>query len=216
MISLQPTVCDDGRTMAWLADALTASRLILAPLLGVLVATQRYSVAVVVLVVAWLTDSLDGACARVAGGGTRLGVWDFRIDLLLGIALLIGLAAAHRIPLWSAALVIFGGAGGVWMLGNPAPGMLLMTVSYLLFFGVLVSDQPPWWWLILVAIPAMVLIERRRTVTIILPAFFRSMARLGGRSGQTAPILDAWAQVPRQDPPPTATEARLPSGDHRP
>lgn len=50
--------------MVWIADALTASRVLLA----VVVASGSFPAATVVLVIAWLTDLLDGRLADTRSG----------------------------------------------------------------------------------------------------------------------------------------------------
>jgi len=180
--------------MAWVADVLTASRVVLALVIGIAVATDRLSVAILVLMIAWLTDTLDGMIARASSGDTRLGDWDFRVDVSLGIAILVGLAAQGRIPVWLAVAVIGLLAGWTAISGNPAPAMLMMAVAYGWFFPILLIDKPNYWWLPFAVIPLLLALDWRRFFTIILPAFFTGMARLGDdEQPDGAPVLDRWA-----------------------
>lgn len=180
--------------MAWVADALTASRVPMALVIGIAVASDAWGLAIVVLMIAWLTDLLDGMIARASSGQTRLGDWDFRVDVTLGIAILVGLSAADRGPLWVVVAVIALLAGWTWITGNPAPAMLMMAVAYGWFLPILIIDKPTLWWLPFVTIPVILALDWRRFFTVILPAFFKGMARLGDDEGpEVAPVLDEWA-----------------------
>jgi hypothetical protein len=179
--------------MAWVADVLTASRVVLALVIGIAVATDRLSVAILVLMIAWLTDTLDGMIARSATGETRLGDWDFRVDVSLGFAILIGLAVADRIPVWLVVVAIGLLAGWTWRTGNPAPAMLMMALAYGWFLPVLIIDKPAFWWMPFGVIPILLLLDWRRFFRVILPAFFKGMASIGEDEADVAPVLDRWA-----------------------
>ncbi len=180
--------------MAWVADLLTASRVILALVVGIAVSVDSWGVAIIVLLVAWSTDLLDGIIARASSGETRLGDWDFRVDVTLGIAILIGLSVSGRGPLLLVAALIVLLAGWTWVTGNPAPAMLMMAVAYGWFLPVLFLDKPTYWWLPFVAIPIILSLDWRRFFTIILPAFFKGLARLSAEeSADSVPVLDEWA-----------------------
>ena len=179
--------------MAWVADVLTASRVVLALVIGVAVSNDSYGVAILVLMIAWLTDTLDGMIARASSGATRLGDWDFRVDVTLGIAILVGLAASGRAPVWLVVAVIGLLAGWTAISGNPAPAMLMMAVAYGWFLPILIVEKPSFWWMPFVTIPVLLVLDWRRFFTIILPAFFKGMARLGDDGTDPAPVLDRWA-----------------------
>jgi hypothetical protein len=180
--------------MAWVADVLTASRVVLALVIGIAVATDRLGVAILVLMIAWLTDTLDGMIARASSGNTRLGDWDFRVDVSLGIAILVGLAIADRAPVWLVLAVIGLLAGWTWVTGNPAPAMLMMAVAYGWFLPILLIDKPSFWWMPFATIPLLLAHDWRRFIRVILPAFFKGMARIGDdEQPDVAPVLDRWA-----------------------
>ena len=180
--------------MAWVADALTASRVPLALVLGIAIGTGNWGLAIPVLVIAWLTDLLDGMIARASKGQTRLGEWDFRVDVTLGIAILIGLSALGKGPLWLSLSVIGLLAGWTWITGNPSPAMLMMGIAYGWFLPVLFIDKPTLWWMPFAAIPLILALDWRRFFTVILPAFFKGAARLGTQEGpEAAPVLDDWS-----------------------
>jgi hypothetical protein len=165
--------------MAWVADALTASRVVLALVVGVAVASESMTVAILVLMLAWLTDTLDGMIARASSGTTRLGDWDFRVDVSLGVAILLGLAFADRAPIWLVLSAIGLLAGWTWVSGNPAPAMLMMALAYGWFLPILFIDRPNFWWLPFAMIPVLLALDWKRFFRVILPAFFKGMARVG-------------------------------------
>jgi hypothetical protein len=180
--------------MARLADGLTASRVVLALIIGGAVATDRLDAAVVVLVIAWLTDLLDGILARAAPGTTRLGDWDFRVDVSLGASLLAGLVFAQRAPVWLVVGIVVLGVGWTWSTGNPAPAMLMIALAYIWFLLVLYVSRPEWWWLPFAVIPILLVLDWKRFFRVILPAFFQGLAVIAeGETPELPPVLDEWA-----------------------
>ncbi len=181
-------------TKAQVADLLTASRVLLAMLLAVAVATSSFPTATVVLVVAWLTDLLDGRLARAATSATRLGAWDFRIDVSLGAAILVGLMLSGLGSPWLVVPAIGFLAGLTLITGNPAPSMLLLAYGYAWFLWILLDLRPLFWWLPFASILLLLVVDWHRFTTVILPAFFRGIATLGrSERPDGGPVLDRWA-----------------------
>ena len=95
-----------------LANQLTLLRMLLIPAFVLLVVYGRLGWAVVVLLVAGVTDALDGLIARRAGQQTTLGAWlDPMADkLLLTSAFVVltvpGTTLVQRVPLWLTVLII--------------------------------------------------------------------------------------------------------------
>ena len=85
---------------AVMADLLTLSRLIAAGILFWLglQGPQTLTLAIVVCVLGWTTDQLDGWAARRATTPTRLGAADFVIDAVLYAATLAYLALTGYLP----------------------------------------------------------------------------------------------------------------------
>ncbi|MRG61774.1 CDP-alcohol phosphatidyltransferase family protein [Agromyces sp. CFH 90414] len=82
-------------------------RLVLVPVFLVLIVRADFVAALVVLVVASLTDLLDGFLARRLGQITRLGqLLDPAADRLYIFAALIGLAAQGLVPWWIVAIIV--------------------------------------------------------------------------------------------------------------
>jgi phosphatidylglycerophosphate synthase len=165
-----------GPALALGADALTAGRALLGLVLASLVAADRLGAAAVTLGVAWLSDALDGRLARASGGLSRLGNWDFPADVAVGAGILAGLALAGTVPL-PLALVILVGLGSAFLaLRNPALGMALQASAYGVFLWRLWAERQAAGWIPVVVATGIGLLERRRFVRVVLPAFFRGVA----------------------------------------
>lgn len=90
-----------------LPNALTALRLLLAPVFLWLYATGDVRRALPVFAVAAASDLLDGLAARVLRQHSRLGeILDPIADKLLAFCALVALAWAGRVPVWLPALVV--------------------------------------------------------------------------------------------------------------
>ncbi len=88
-------------------NSLTMFRILLIPVFVALLIQGRYEYCLVVLVVAGLTDGLDGIVARVTDQRTRLGAFlDPLADKLLLSSGFATLAILQLIPLWVAILVV--------------------------------------------------------------------------------------------------------------
>jgi cardiolipin synthase (CMP-forming) len=90
-----------------LANALTATRLLMAPLVMLLYVRGDLLGALGAYAVAALTDVLDGLAARLLDERSRLGeILDPIADKLLAFCILVALVTAGRLPGWLAMLVI--------------------------------------------------------------------------------------------------------------
>lgn len=88
-------------------NSLTILRILLIPVFVGLLIYQEYGYSLGVLLIAALTDALDGTIARVANQRTRLGaVLDPLADKLLLTSGFIALSVLHLVPLWVAILVV--------------------------------------------------------------------------------------------------------------
>ena len=94
------------------ANQLTLLRMLLIPVLALLVVYDRMGWALIVLVLAALTDAFDGLLARRAGQPTTLGAWlDPVADKLLIATMFVVLTLplphlVQRVPLWLTVLVM--------------------------------------------------------------------------------------------------------------
>lgn len=89
--------------VAWVADGLTAFRLALAPYLAwVGFSTEDKNAALTIIVYAlligWTADILDGWLARKSDSPTRLGQFDFPLDMAMVLGSLFGITAAGFVP----------------------------------------------------------------------------------------------------------------------
>jgi cardiolipin synthase len=95
-----------------LANQLTLLRIILIPAFVLLVVYGNLGAALVVFLVAGITDALDGLIARLAGQGTSLGAWlDPMADKLLLLSTFVVLTVptipmTNHLPLWLTVSVI--------------------------------------------------------------------------------------------------------------
>lgn len=133
-----------GSRIWTIPNVLSLLRLALVPVFLVFIVRGDDIVALVVLVVASLTDLLDGYLARRLGQVTRLGqLLDPAADRLYIFAALIGLAARDLVPWWIVVLIVardvFLLVLGVVLANNgygPLPVHQLGKVAtFALFFG---------------------------------------------------------------------------------
>jgi len=88
-------------------NSLTILRILLIPCYIGLLIYGRFELALIVLLVAGLTDALDGAIARMKNQHTRLGaVLDPLADKLLLTSGFITLSMIHLVPLWVTIVVV--------------------------------------------------------------------------------------------------------------
>jgi cardiolipin synthase len=89
------------------ANALTALRLLLAPVVALLYVRGEPLGALGAFAVAALTDALDGLVARLLDEHSRLGeILDPIADKLLALCILVALVTAGRLPAWLGVLII--------------------------------------------------------------------------------------------------------------
>lgn len=88
-------------------NSLTILRILLIPVYVGFLVYERYDHALLVLLLAGVTDGLDGTIARVANQRTRLGAFlDPLADKLLLTSGFVTLAVMHLIPSWIAIVVV--------------------------------------------------------------------------------------------------------------
>ncbi len=142
------------------ANQLTLLRMLLIPLFVILVLYEHAGWALVVFVVAGITDGLDGLIARLSNQRTSLGAWlDPMADKLLLVTTFIvlslpGTGFVNRVPLWLTVLVITRDVGIVLTVtvvnlavgprtfrpspyGKVATATYIATVTAVLFFNYL-------------------------------------------------------------------------------
>lgn len=160
------------------ADALTALRMVIAVALMTVVAHRRLEVGTALLATAWWSDLLDGRPARAAGERTRLGHLDLEVDTAVGAGVLVGLALGGYASVGAVAIVIV--LGGVFLrTANEAVGLLLQTVAYTWFMGVVWINAPQVRWLLPAVAGALLALDFDRFIHIEVPRFVGGVAALG-------------------------------------
>lgn len=90
-----------------LPNSLTALRILLIPVMVGFLVYEQPDRALIVLLVAGITDALDGAVARFTNQRTRLGeILDPLADKLLLVSAFVTLSALHLVPSWVAIVVV--------------------------------------------------------------------------------------------------------------
>ncbi|MCA9472307.1 MAG: CDP-alcohol phosphatidyltransferase family protein [Nitrospirales bacterium] len=88
-------------------NSLTVLRILLVPVFVGLLVYEHYDHALLVLIIAAITDGLDGAIARMANQQTRIGAYlDPLADKLLLMSSFLTLAILHLVPVWAVIMVV--------------------------------------------------------------------------------------------------------------
>ncbi len=177
------------------ADVLTGSRLVVAAVIAGVVAAGSLDWAAVLISVAWVTDFFDGRLARSTPTPTRLHAWDLRVDTILGVGLMIGMALGGYMPWWTVPVLGLTLGGATQVLKNPSPAMLLLGYVYAWFLWLMIFETELLGWVPFATLPFLAVFDWKRFTRVILPAFFKGMASLlrGERRDEIEPVLDDWA-----------------------
>ena len=183
-----------GLDQADIADLLTLARLLSAPIMLWLVSIRSLDAAVLVAVIAWWTDFLDGRLARKADRESRLKDWDLRADAWLASAMGLGLGLAGYFSWWMAvplaAVVLVMSV----LLSNPAAVMVGVAVQY----GMFIVAMYLWadlWWLGVLHVIVFVGASWKRFWGVLLPAFWAGAGALvSGRRRNRGLVVDDWAE----------------------
>jgi phosphatidylglycerophosphate synthase len=171
-------------TRLWVADLLTASRLVVA--LVFLVGRPAPATAVLLVVWAWVSDALDGATARSVGGQGRLGTADHVVDAAVGVGLIwylgeIGFLAALPTRVGAVVLLV------LWAVTRVlAVQMLLQTLSYGAFLWWAAGVPASVRWLLPGTALLLLVLEWRRFKTQFVPGFLHGWRDLA---------MDWWRRV---------------------
>lgn len=148
-----------------IANQLTLLRMLLIPAFVILVVYGQFGWALVVFIIAGLTDAFDGLIARRAGQKTDLGAWlDPAADKLLLVTTFIvltlpNIGLVNRIPVWLTVLIISRDVGIVLTvaivnlalgprtfrpsaLGKTATALFIFTCVVVMFFNYLGRPSP--------------------------------------------------------------------------
>src|SRR5437879_12150495 len=90
-----------------LPNSLTVLRIILIPFFVGFLIYGHYGLALLTLIVAGITDILDGVIARMANQRTKLGAYlDPLADTLLLTSAFVTVSILHLVPTWAAIIVL--------------------------------------------------------------------------------------------------------------
>lgn len=185
---------ETGLGWADVADLLTLARLVSAPILLWLVSIRSLDAAVLVAVVAWWTDFLDGRLARKGHRESRLKDWDLRADAWLASAMGLGLGLAGYFSWWVAAPPAAVVLAMSVLQSNPALVMAGVGVQY----GMFIMAMHLWadlWWVGVLHVIVFLGTGWKRFWGVILPAFWASLAALvSGRRSHRGLVVDDWAE----------------------
>ena len=115
MLPKQMTSSDAMDTRFWIAgviplnipNALTILRILLIPVIVGFLVYDHFDFALVVLLIAALTDALDGSIARMANQKTEFGAYlDPLADKLLLMTMFIMFSLLDMVPVWSVIVVV--------------------------------------------------------------------------------------------------------------
>ena len=178
---------------AAVADLLTFSRLLSAPLLAWLVANRYLDTAVVVLGLAWCSDFFDGRFARSADRDTILKEWDLRADSWVAVALGLGMGLGGYFSWWilgPVAVVVFVGS-----LVATNPSVVMMGTGYLLGVFVWAATQHGTLrWLPALYVVVALIAGWKRFFRVVLPVWMRGLRALlpGNQRRGSTMVLDDW------------------------
>jgi len=124
--------------MKGLADLLTLSRFFLSlgiMALGVWGEDRTMPTVVMIALLAWMTDTLDGPLARRSRPRRRtwIGEQDFPIDVFMAVALLSYLTAINVVPWQGTLTYLFVAAAAIWWLREQAVALAFMAPVDALF-----------------------------------------------------------------------------------
>ncbi|HEX9117724.1 MAG TPA: hypothetical protein VGA61_16760, partial [Anaerolineae bacterium] len=136
--------------------------------------------AVVVSVLAWATDMLDGWAARHATTPTRLAPYDFAIDTVLYGGILAYLTLVHYLPVLGVLSFAVLAVIASLVFQGKAVKILAVRLIDLACAVVVFIHEPMLGWLIVLWLAVMTLVYRRRLAERV-PLWLAELARLAGK-----------------------------------
>ncbi len=172
-----------------LADLLTLARALLAFCiagLSLVEGTNTVALAVVGVIVSWLTDLLDGPLARHDPDPetTWIGEHDAEADLSTSLGVTVYLVLSGHLPGWVGAILVLITLG-LWILHSHQLAWPFYAVPYVLLGLFAFQEAPLFGWLAVGYLAIALAIRRRRLWGEFLPAFFEAVRSL--RNGREQP-----------------------------
>lgn len=168
-----------------IADLLTIARALLGiviALLGIIGGKDALPLVVVILVLAWLTDLLDGVFARrdPDPAPSRLSGHDAKADMAVGLGVMGYLMFAGYVAMWLGALIILA-AIAVRIFHSRGLAFPFYAISFV-FLSVAIWQQQPNLFVIIGAYLLLIAVLRwRRLRDEYLPEFFAAVSSLRGK-----------------------------------
>jgi phosphatidylglycerophosphate synthase len=168
-----------------LADLLTVSRVLLAVglvFLGLWVGDRALPAAVLIVVLSWFTDLLDGPLARRDPSSelTWVGQHDAEADLATSLGVVAYLFLSGYMVGWAGALIV-AGTLLVWVLHSHQLAWPLYAMPYGVLVFVAIDRTPVVGWLAVVYLLATLGVRLPRLRREYLPEFFQALGKLLGR-----------------------------------
>ena len=166
-----------------LADVITMARALLAPLfawLGLMEGAGALPLVVVLLILNWTADSIDGVLARMKPipHQTWVGARDLEVDMVVSCGLLLYMGTAGFLSVAVAAVYLFMWGLYFWWRGLPRSlGMLFQTPIYAWFIWVAAREDPLLGWLMIGWIAIAIIVTWPKFPREIVPGFLSGLKR---------------------------------------
>lgn len=169
-----------------LADTLTGARFLLGLYLlwlGMQKGSEALPTAALMLLVAWITDLLDGPLARrdLRRRHTWIGDHDLEADLAVALGTWLYLALAGFISFFLAAAYGAFGAAALWQFGSAPLAWGLQALPYGAMIWTALRHMPPYGLLLVTWVGLLVAITWPRFPQQMLPEFLNTMRNLRRR-----------------------------------
>jgi phosphatidylglycerophosphate synthase len=172
------------------ADFLTVLRVILAfsyPFFGLTYGADALPLAIWILLISWVTDTLDGPLARRSSRQyqTWIGDNDLGVDMIVSVGLLIYMILSGFVtPFLGGFYILF---WSVYFLRSGVPrsmGMLMQAPIYFFFIWVAMAEAPdPGYWLVIYPF-LITAITWPRFPNEVVPGFLEGMKQVRERSSR--------------------------------
>ena len=168
------------------ADTLTGARFLMGLYLmwlGLRGGPEAMTIAVLMLLAAWISDVLDGPLARHDPRGIRtwIGDHDLEADVTVALGVWVYLTLAGFISPWLAVAYVAAGAAALWHFGSPHLAWGLQALPYGVMIWTAWRVVPPYGVLLVVWIGLVVIATWPRFPRQTVPEFLNGMRRLWRR-----------------------------------
>jgi hypothetical protein len=165
-----------------IADLLTFIRFVLGFVLAILGYTQPeqgLQIVVLLVLISWLTDILDGRLARrdPDAGETWLGKHEAEADLSTSLGILVYLIFSGYLPIWLGVTILVV-LPAIWLLHSHQLAWPLYALPYVVLLVIAFNNATTLAWLMIVYLLVTLVIQFPRLSAEHLPEFFQSLGSL--------------------------------------